>query len=394
MRRVLDGIRVLDAAQYKAGPVCGALLADMGAEVIRIESPRGGDDRALGPFAPNGESMYLIFTARNKKGITLNLRSQKGKEIFRELVKRSDVVIENFGLASKERSHLSYQHLRELNPRIIWVAISAFGQAGPYARRLGFDPIAQAIAGIMYVTGFPGEPVKAGINVADFTAAIYAAYGIMLALYHREKTGMGQEVDVALLDVAVYFMESIFAEHEVLGEVRPQMGNRNNFLYPCDSFEAKDGLVYIATGSDAMWLRFLKLIDREDVAKDPRFTKCHRRVRNWQPIAAMIHEWTANKTVDEVIKLCNEAEIPCGRVNSIPEAIADPQIRAREMIVDVEQPGIGRVPVTGIPVKLSETPGRIETHAPGLGEHNEDIYCALLGYGRDELSKLKEGGVI
>ena len=394
MARVLDGIRVLDAAQYKAGPVCGALLADMGAEVIRIESPRGGDDRELGPFAPNGESMYLVFTSRNKKGVTLNLRSEKGKEIFRGLARCSDVVIENFGLAAKESSHLNYQNLREVNPRIIWAAVSGFGQTGPYARRLCFDPVAQAIAGIMHINGFPGEPVKTGVNIVDLTTPVYAAYGIVLALYHREKTGVGQEVDLALLDVAVTFMESVFAEYEVLGEVRPQLGNRNNFLYPFDSFKAKDGLVYIGTGGDAMWLRFLKLIGREDVARDPRFTKGHCRMKNWEPIAAMTHEWTADKTVDDVIKLCNEAEIPCGRVNTVPEAAADPQIQAREMIVDVEQPGIGRVPVTGIPVKLSETPGQIDTHAPRLGEHNEEIYCGLLGYDQQELSRLKEEGVI
>ena len=392
--RVLDGIRVLDVGQYKAGPVCGALLADMGAEVIRIESPRGGNDREVGPFSTDGKSMYVIFTSRNKKGISLNLSSQKGREIFEDLVKHSDVVLENFGLASKEKLKLDYQSLKEVNPAIIWAAVSTYGQTGPYARRPGFDPMAQAVAGIMHLNGFPGEPVKTGVNVADLATPVYAAFGIMLALYHREKTGIGQEVDLALLDVAVTFVESVFAEYEMLGEVRPQMGNRNNFLYPFDAYKAKDGQVYIAVGSNAMWTRLLKLIEREDVVKDPRFTTGYRRMKNWESIAAMIHVWTTDKNVDEVVKLCSEVGVPCCRINDIPAAAADPQIRAREMIVNVEQPGIGKVPLPGVPVKLSETPGSIDTHAPGIGEHNEEIYGGLLGYDQSELSKLKEEGVI
>lgn len=392
--KILEGIRVLDVGQYKAGPVGGMLLADMGAEVIRIESPSGGNDREVGPFAPNGESMYVVFTSRNKKGITLNLQSEKGKEIFRELVKRSDVVIENFGLASKEKMEFDYQHLKKVNPRIIWASVSAYGQTGPYARRIGFDPTAQATAGIMHINGFPGEPVKTGINFADLATPVYAAYAVTLALYHREKTGVGQEIDVALLDVACSFMESVFAEHKLLNEVRPQLGNRNNFLYPFDSYKAKDGMVYICCGSNAMWFRILKLIDREDLKKDLRFNDGHSRMKNWKIIYDMVNEWTINKTVDEVVKICSKGGVPCSKVNTIPEAAADPQIASREMIVEIDQPGIGKIPVTGIPIKFSETPGSIDTHAPGIGEHNEDIYGGLLGYDSDKINGLKKEKVI
>jgi len=397
MTELLHGIRVLDFARYRAGPTCGQMLGDMGAEVIRVERPGGEDDRQLSPFAAGGQSSYLMFTGRNKKGITLNLRKQKGKELLKELVKRSDVVIENFGPDVNKRLGLDYESLKKIKPDIIVVAVSAFGQYGPYARRLGFDAIAQAMSGLMWITGFPqGLPLKAGVNFVDTTTGIYGALGALYALYHREKTREGQSVDVSLLDSSVSFMESVPAEYEVANEIRPQVGNSHTYTGPYDTYKAKDGYFFLGVVGNTIWKRFLEMMGREELASDPRFQSDYDRARpeNRQFFADWLNKWAAEKTVDEVVSQFNEASVPCARVNTIPEATADPHIRAREMLVEVEHPEVGKVPLIGIPIKLSKTPGKIRTTAPTLGEHNEEIYCGWLGYTHQELTQLKEEGVL
>ena len=397
MGEILHGIRVLDFSRYRAGPTCGQMLGDMGAEVIRVERPGGEDDRQLRPFTSGEQSSYLMFTARNKKAITLNLRKQKGKEILEELVRRSDVVIENFGPEVNKRLGLDYESLKKIKPDIIVVAVSAYGQYGPYASGLGFDGIAQAISGLMWVTGFPqGLPVKLGVSFVDTATGAYGALGALYALYHREKTGEGQAVDVSLLDSAVSFLESIAAEYEVANEIRPQVGNSHTYAGPCDTYKAKDGYFYIAVIGTAVWRRFLKMMDREELANDPRFQSDYDRARpeNRQFFTDWLSQWAAEKTVDEAVNQFNEAGVPCGRVNTIPEVTADPHIRAREMLVEVEHPEVGKVPLIGIPIKLSKTPGKIKTTYPALGEHNEEIYCGLLGYTDQELAQLKEEGVL
>jgi len=270
MQEVLRGIRVLDFSRYRAGPTCAQILADMGADVIRVERPTGEYDRQLGPFAPGGQGFYLMITCRNKKAITLNLQKQKGKKILSELVRQSDVVIENFGTDVNKRLGLDYESLKKIKPDIIAVAVSAFGQYGPYSSRLGFDGVAQAMSGLMWTTGFPQDlPVKSGVSFVDTATGVYGALGTLFALYHREKTGEGQLVDVCLLDTAVSFMESIVAEYEVANEIRPQVGNSHVFTGPYDAYKAKDGYFYVATTGDATWRRFLKMMDREELASDP-----------------------------------------------------------------------------------------------------------------------------
>jgi len=397
MGELLQGIRVLDFSRYRAGPTCGQILGDMGAEVIRVERPGGEDDRQLSPFAAGGQSSYLMFTSRNKKDITLNLRKQKGKELLKELVRRSDVIIENFGPQVNKRLGLDYESLRKIKPNIIVVSVSAFGQYGPYANRLGFDAIAQAMSGLMWVSGFPqGLPLKPGIAFVDTATGIYGALGTLYALYHREKTGEGQSVDVSLLDSVISFMESIAAEYEVATEIRPQVGNSHTYAGPYDTYKAKDGYFFLGVVGNTIWRRFLKMMGREELASDSRFQSDYDRGQpdSRQFFTDWLNGWAAGKTVDEVVNQFNEAGVPCARVNTIPEATADPHIRAREMLVEVEHPEVGKVPLTGIPIKLSKTPGRIKTTAPALGEHNEEIYCGLLGYTDQELCQLKEEGVL
>lgn len=397
MEEILRGIRVLDCSRYRAGPTCGQILGDMGAEVIRVERPGGEDDRRLGPFAPGGQGFYLMITCRNKKGITLNLQKQKGTEILKELVKQSDVVIENFGPDVNKRLGLDYESLKKIRPDIIVVSVSAYGQYGPYASRLGFDGIAQAMSGLMWVTGFPqGPPVKSGVSFIDTATGVYGALGTLLALYHRQKTGEGQLVDVCLLDTAVSFMESIMAEYEVANEIRPQVGSSHIYAGPFDAYKAKDAYFFVGIVGNATWRRFVKMMGREELASDPRFRTDWDRARpeNRQFFTDWLNKWAAEKTVDEVVNQFNEAGVPCGRVNTIPEVVADPHIRAREILVELEHPGVGKVPVPGIPIKLSRTPGRIKTTHPMLGEHNEEVYRHLLGYTQQELNHLEEEGVI
>ncbi len=403
MEEVLHGIRVLDFSRYKAGPTCGQILGDMGADVIRVERIGGGEDRQLEPLspgkigAPGGQSYYLMFTSRNKKSITLNPTKPKGQELLKELVEQSDVVIENFGPQVSKRLGLDYESLKSIKPGIIVVAVSAYGQDGPYANRIGFDSIAQAMSGLMSVTGLPeGPPLKLGVSFIDTTTGIYGALGTLLALYHRTKSGEGQLVDVSLLDTAVSFTENFVAEYEVAGQIHPRVGNSHTYVGPYNACKAKDGYFFLQVTGNAIWGRFLKLLGREDLTDDPRFQTDHDRARpeNRQFFYDWLNEWAAEKTVDEVVDQCTEAGVPCARVNNMAEVAADPHIRAREMLVEVEHPGVGKVPLLGIPFKLSKTPGKIKTIHPLLGQHNKEIYCDLLGHTDEELTQLKEEGIV
>jgi crotonobetainyl-CoA:carnitine CoA-transferase CaiB-like acyl-CoA transferase len=394
---VLEGIRVLDFSRVVSGPYCSTQLADMGAEVIKVEQPGGWDDRQLGPFAANGQSItYSLMGTRDKKGITLDMRSPKGKEIFKELVKVSDIVLENFSPGGREIMGLSYPSLKEINPAIIFVSISGFGQTGPNSHRLSFDPAAQAASGAMAYTGFPGgPPTRAQVGYVDLGAGLHAALGAMYALYHRAMTGKGQAVDVSLFDVAVGFTGGLGgpAEYKLNKVLRPQIGNHSYHNFS-NSFQTKDGWIVISVISEGLWKRFVKTIDMDDLARDARFQSDESRYQNRELFEPAIAEWMAQRTTAEVEQLMEQARVPCGRVNTVADLLDDPQVKAREMLVDVDYPGIGKVPVPGVVVKLSETPGRIKSRGPTVGEHNEEVYCGLLGLTPEELSSLRDEGVI
>lgn len=396
MQGVLQGIRVLDLSRVIAGPYCAMLMADMGAEVIRIERPGGDDDRRAGALLPDGHSVPMVNMGRNKKGITLNLQSDKGKEILKALVKLADVVIESFGLEAKEAMGVGYESLSSVNRAIVLVSISGYGQTGPHARRLCFDPIAQAMSGAMSLTGFPGDPpTRSAVTWVDYCTGVHAAFGAMLALFHREHTGRGQLVDVALLDVAISAMggTGAAAEYKLMGYIRPQLGNLSYRCY-ANAFHARDGWVFISGVFDGIWKRLVRAIGKPEIISDPRFQSDNSRYEHSKDIDPLVSDWVKHRTVDEVIAILEQNRVPCGRINSIAEVVADPQVRAREMLVDVEWPGVGSVPITGVPIKLSETPGKVTARAPLVGEHNTAVYEELLGYGPDRLSKLAEEGII
>jgi CoA:oxalate CoA-transferase len=396
LEKVLTGVRVLDFSRWFAGPYAATLLAAMGAEVIRVERPAGEEERNFGPYAPNGDGMLTLVTLQNRRGITLDPLSDKGKEIVEQLVRKSDVVLHSYVSGSKEESLLSYDSLTQFNPAIIVAKVSGFGSTGPYAKRPCFDTIAQALSGAMSFTGFPETaPTRSGYAWVDFSTGAHAALGIMFALFHRQRTGKGQFIDIALLDVAVACVAglAVAAEYKVSGIIRGQQGNASYYNYT-NCVKASDGWMMIGISGNPIWRRFTRAVGREDLKEDPRLQSDRLRYENRQVIQTVLDEWLKDKTVGEVIRIMEEARVPCSPVNNIVEMVNDPQVAAREMLIDVEYPGIGKVPLPGPAIKMSETPGAIEMPAPKAGEHNQEVYSSLLGFDSERLEQLRAEGVI
>jgi len=396
MKLVLEGIKVLDFSRYISGPYCSLLLADMGADVIRVERPGGEDDRRLGPFAPNGQSLPTMCQTRNKKAITLNLQAEGGKKLLAELVKHVDVVVDNFGPGGKEAMGLDYERLKESNPGLIMLSISGFGTTGPYAKRLAFDPVAQAFSGAMSITGFPGNPpTRSGVMWVDFSTGIYGALAVVLALYHRKETGEGQLIDMAMLDAAVSHIaaSAVLAEYTVAGVVRGPQGNHSYYNFS-NCFQTSDGWVFISGVGDNLWRRLAGAIGKPEWGADPRFADNALRFHNRHVIDKAIETWIEGKTTAEVIGILESKRVPCSPVNSAADIVDDPQVKAREMVVGLDYPGVGKVPVPGTPIKLSRSPGSIRRRAPNVGEHNQEVYRELLGLSDTQLAQLKKDGVL
>lgn len=394
MDKILEGIRVLDFGRFIACPFCGLLLASMGAEVVRVERPGGEADRFMGLMAPNGETFFMLTLGRNKKAITLDVRSPKGREIMETLVKRSDVLIDNFSPDAKKEMGLELDSLRKVNPKIIGISVSGFGQSGPYSQQRCWDPIAQAMSGSMSVTGFPGSPpTRASAPYVDMAAGLYAALGTVLCLYHRDRTGVGQEVDVALLDTAVSFVGHYLSEYLVMGEPQQPVGNHTRYG-AANLYQAKDGWIFLSLLTDGIWRRFLRAAGMNHLDDEPRFKDDMSRYRNSDILDPLVANWVAEKTVAEAMELLNREGVPCGPVKTIAEAAKDPHVLAREMLVPVEHPGLGKIPLPGLALKLSQTPGDVNTPAPKVGAHNEEVYCQLLGYSQHELGELRAQGII
>jgi len=392
----LSDIIVLDFSRFQAGPFCGMLIADMGAEVIRIEEPGGAVDRQWGQLGPDGETLSFKITGKNKKGITLALGSEKGRGLLAELIKHSDVILHSFSPGSPFSKSLQYDVLKELNRRIIVAAISGYGQTGPDSNEVCFDAVAQARAGGMLVTGFPFQPpLKTSITYVDFSAGLSAALGILLALHHREKTGMGQGVDVALFDTAFLANQvlGVLSLYQIYGEVRSQVANRGFHSY-IGCFEAKDGWVMIAPATDHIWRRFTKAIGRLEMSFDSRFSNDMDRFRNAELIDLAVKEWLNGRTVNEILGIMRRARVPSSAVNTIDCLVNDPQVKAREMFMMVDHEDLGKLPLPGTHIKLSNSPGAFRSVAPKVGQNNEEIYSRLLKLNKGEILQLKKEGVI
>jgi crotonobetainyl-CoA:carnitine CoA-transferase CaiB-like acyl-CoA transferase len=373
------------------------LLADLGAEVIRVERPGGGPDRTLGLLTPWGDSYSYINQNRNKKCISLNFeRNARAKEILHELIKRADVVIENFSPEAAKAFGITYENMRAIKKDIVFAHVSAFGPSGPYSHRLGFDHVGKAMSGAMTVSGFPESPTKEQAPHVDYFTACLTAVGVVSAVYHRERTGQGQMIDTALLQSAITFMAPILGEWEIGGIRRERIGNRGPWYGPNDIYQTKDGkwimLVIITNG---IWRRFCKYIGRDDLAADPRLHNDFARWEHRDIIDPVVGEWVASQTAEEVIAAAEKIPVPFGICYDQTEVARDPHVQDREMLVKLPAPdGEHSATVTGIPIRMSGTPLELERPIPKLGEHNEEIYGGLLGLSREELAELKEEGAI
>ncbi|MDR1979000.1 MAG: CoA transferase [Synergistaceae bacterium] len=392
----LDGLTVLDLTRVLAGPFCSMLFADMGANVIKIEEPSKGDDtRGMGPFK-NGESAYYMNLNRNKKGVTLNLKNPKGKKIFLDLVKKADVVLENYRPGVMEKLGLGYDALKEINPRIIYGAVSGFGHTGPYTQRPGYDIIAQAMSGLMSTTGWPGgSPTRTGTAIGDVLGGLSLAVGIFSAIYRQNRTGLGQKVDISLVDSTVASLEIINMIYTIEGRLPGRIGNRYESTYPYDSFKAADGELVIGAGNNKLWQKLCDIMNRPELKEDPRYLNVRDRVERHAEVKTVIDGWIAPMTADDVLKRLDDAGIPCAPIYDIRQVVEDPHIAgAREMFVEMEHPVAGKIKLTGSHIKLSATPSSIRTSSPSLGQHNEEVYGEYLGLSPEELSTLKQEGAL
>lgn len=392
----LSGIRVLDLSRILAGPYCTMILGDQGAEVIKVERPDGGDDtRTWGPPFAGGESAYYLCCNRNKKSITVDLKKPRGIELIRELVKASDVLVENFTPGLMKRFGLDYETLRELNPRLVHCAITAYGQDGPYRDRPGYDMVLSAVGGLMWITGPKGgEPCKVGVAITDVVTGVYASGAIASALLWRERSGRGQYIDASLLDVQVSALANIASNWLVAGKEATRWGTAHESIIPYQVFPAKDRPVAIAVANQKLWANFCKAIDKEEWIDDPRFETNPKRVENREVILPLVAEVMAQKTCDEWVKLFVEASIPCGPVNNMQNLFSDPQVLHRDMIAEVPHPTIGTLRVGGIPIKYSETPGAVRLPPPLLGEHTDEILTDVLAYSPERIETLKRERVV
>ena len=390
----LDDLFVVDLSRILSGPVCTMLMADMGAEVIKVEPPPLGDDsRQWGPPFIGGISTYFLSINRNKKSLGLNLKTEQGRQILWKLLERADVLIENFRPGVLEKLGFGYEAVAKVNPRAVYCSISGFGQTGPYRERPGYDVIAQGESGMMDLTGFAdGPPAKLGASLADIVAGLYAFNGICLALLARHKTGRGQQVDVSLLDGMVSTLTYHALIYLSTGRSPKRAGTRHPSIVPYECFEAKDGFVNIAVTNQKQWENFCEVLGFEGVAQDPRFESMKGRLANYGELRPMIQRAVSEMTRAEVMHIMSEVGIPAGPINTVGEILEDPHIHAREMVVELTHPEYGPLKTLGIPIKLSETPGQVETAPPKFGEHNVEVLRAL-GFDSDKIAQFDRDGV-
>lgn len=394
-RGALDGVTVLDLSRVLAGPYCSMILSDMGATVIKVEVPGTGDDtRGFPPFK-DGKSGYFMNMNRNKKGITLNLK--KGKDVFLELVRKADILIENYRPGTMEKLGIGYEELKKVNPKLVYGCISGFGHYGPYSKRPGYDIVGQAMSGIMSVTGWPdGEATRAGAPVSDTVAGISLAAGVLAALHYAQKTGRGQKVDIALVDSLVSVMQIINQIYLIGGRIPGRTGNAYESTAPYDTFPTKDGQhVVIGVANDKFWRQICEMMGRTELIHHPDMAKNGERVRNRDKIKPIVTEWTMTKTAKELVDQLLETGLPTAPIYDVKQVTEDPHIAgAREMFIEIEDPDVGAVKVTNSHIKMTETKPGFKSPAPALGQHNREIYGGMLGFTEEQLNKMKEDGVI
>lgn len=394
---VLEGVRVVDLSQALAGPYCTMLLGDLGADVIKVERPKIGDmSRGWGPPFLHGESAYFLCTNRNKRGMTLNLATEKGQEIIHRLLERADIFVTSLHkIESLQRFCLDYERLHRLNPRLIYCSITGYGHTGLMAGRGGYDVVAQGEAGLMSLTGEPeGGPMRYPIPLADLTAGVYSAVGILAALLVRERTGNGQYLDMALLDSQASWLTNVAGAYFATRKRPQRLGNVHPNIVPYQPLRAKDKYIIVAVGSERLWERFCHLLGVEKtIMSDPRFVTNKERIEHREELIPLLQEIIRSQEADYWLERFTEADIPCGPINFVDQTLTDPQLLARGMVVELEHPLIGMVRSVGNPVHLSQTPVSYRRPPPLLGEHNVEILSSL-GHSQEEIKALEAEGVI
>jgi crotonobetainyl-CoA:carnitine CoA-transferase CaiB-like acyl-CoA transferase len=394
LKAALEGLKVVEVGNILAGPFCGTLLADFGAEVIKVEPPDEGDlSRNMGRI----KDLWFAVEGRNKKTVSLNLKSKRGKELLIELLKDADVLVENFRPGVFAKLGFTWEMLHEINPRLIFMSSSGFGQTGPYSHKPGFDRIGLAMGGLLHVTGFPdGAPIKPGLSVADFMTAMFGAIGVMFAVYNRDVvgTGVGQRIDCCLTETTIRILESIIAEYSYDGFVRNRVGNGTLVTIPSGHFLTKDNqYLVLSVAGDKVFSLFAKGIGRDDLLQSEEYSTAKGRMRNRDEINKIAEDWAKAHTIDECLAALGD-DVPNCKVYTVEDILKDPHFASREMIIDVPTKKFGTIKMQGIVPKMSGTPGEVKWAGPAIGEFNEEVYCGKLRLSREELEKLKADGVI
>jgi formyl-CoA transferase len=399
MSKALSGIRIIDMTHNQAGPACAQILAFLGADVIKLEEPKGGDvaRRNMRDIKDSDSLFFLLFNA-NKRSLTLNLKTAEGKRLFREVIAKSDVLLENFGPGALDRLGLGYDALAKINPRLIYATIKGFGTYGPYRDFKSYEPIAQAMGGAMSITGFPENPPTFVVPaIGDSGTGMHMAIGILAALQQRHATGRGQHVEVSMQDAVVNIIRVSLRDHQRFGHAMPRRGNQGSQTIPSSTYPCAPGgpndYVYINAWERPMWIAFAGAIGQPELSDDPRFATPEQRWANRDALNAIVEAWTRSRPKHEVMRLLGEAGVPCGAVQDTGEVLADPHLKAREMIVDVDYPSRGTYKTVGCPIKLSDSPVAV-TRPPLLGEHSAEVLRDLCGTDPDEVKRLREAGVV
>lgn len=394
--QALNNLKVLDLSRYIAGPNCGMILGDMGADVVKVESPGRGEETRLLPPKIGDQGIYTLVYNRNKRAMTLNFRSEEGQKLLRELAAEADIVIENFRPGTLEKMNCDWESLRAINERLVLVRISGYGQTGPWSHKPCFDAIAQAGGGLMELTGQEGgAPMPAGTFIVDYVTSLYACIGALSAIQARHATGKGQLVDLAMLDCSISLLMTALPEFALTGRELSRVGSRDRYSTPAANFQCSDGRwVHINAGSDSLFPRFARAVGQEHLLEDERFATNAARMERIEEVEAIVSAWTAERGADAVLEAMDAAGIPCARVDSIGEIFSNEQLRARDQIMQVSNPAYGTLSMAGIPLRLSETPGAVRHAPPVVGQHTDEVLADWLDYDDGTIADLRQKGAI